>query len=104
VSAAGAASAIIDTEALSSGPSDMALHAGSQTVVAAQPIPDGVDIVRYGPSADCDENGQLNILDFVCFQQEWQAQSDKGDCDGNGLYNILDFVCFQGVFTQGGCG
>ena len=103
VSAAGAASAVIDTEALSAGPSDLALHAPSQTAVAAQPIPDGVDILRYGPSADCDDNGDLNILDFVCFQQEWQAQSEKGDCDGNGLYNILDFVCFQGVFTQGGC-
>lgn len=57
--------------------------------------------VGGGCAADCDENGQLNILDFVCFQNEWMQQSAKGDCDGNGLYNILDFVCFQNAFTSG---
>jgi hypothetical protein len=51
--------------------------------------------------ADCNDDGALNILDFVCFQGEWQAQTELGDCDGNDLYNILDFVCFQGVFQQG---
>jgi hypothetical protein len=51
--------------------------------------------------ADCDGNGLLNILDFVCFQAEWQNQTGAGDCDGNGLYNILDFVCFQGEFVKG---
>jgi hypothetical protein len=51
---------------------------------------------------DCDGNGALNILDFVCFQGEWQNQTDKGDCDGNGQFNILDFVCFQGEW-QAGC-
>jgi hypothetical protein len=55
---------------------------------------------------DCDGNGVANILDFVCFQQEWAAQTDLGDCDGNGTYNILDFVCFQQEwqkFAGGGC-
>ena len=53
--------------------------------------------------ADCNGDGSLDILDFVCFQQEWQQQSDLGDCDGNGQYNILDFVCYQQLF-QAGCG
>jgi hypothetical protein len=55
---------------------------------------------------DCNGDGTANILDFVCFQGEWQAQTEKGDCDVNGLYNILDFVCFQGAwqdFAEGGC-
>jgi hypothetical protein len=51
--------------------------------------------------ADCDGNGLLNVLDFVCFQGEWQSQTEAGDCDGNGMYNILDFVCFQGAFVKG---
>jgi uncharacterized membrane protein len=51
--------------------------------------------------ADCNADGALNILDFVCFQNEWNAQSEIGDCDANGVYNILDFVCFQGVFAAG---
>jgi len=52
--------------------------------------------------ADCNADGQLNILDFVCFQGEWQSQTSGGDCDANGLFNILDFVCFQSLF-QAGC-
>jgi outer membrane protein assembly factor BamB len=51
--------------------------------------------------ADCNNDGSLNILDFVCFQGEWQDQTAQGDCDDNGLYNILDFVCYQGVFLDG---
>ena len=54
-----------------------------------------------GCAADCDGSGSLNILDFVCFQNEWTAQTPAGDCDGNGSYNILDFVCFQDLFTAG---
>lgn len=51
--------------------------------------------------ADCDGNGALNVLDFVCFQLEWKSQTPKGDCDANGTYNVLDFVCFQAEFVQG---
>jgi hypothetical protein len=51
---------------------------------------------------DCDENGALNILDFVCYQGKFQAGDPGADCDGNGMLNILDFVCFQGEF-QAGC-
>lgn len=63
---------------------------------------DDVSLVPAGGCpADCDGNGELNVLDFVCFQLEWQDQTDKGDCDGNGSYDILDFVCYQQVFVQG---
>ncbi len=50
-------------------------------------------------AADCNEDGVLNILDFVCFQTEWQNQTAAGDCDGNGVYKILDLVCYLGVFS-----
>ena len=51
--------------------------------------------------ADCNADDTLNILDFVCFQQQWVQQSDAGDCDANAQLDILDFVCFQQLFTQG---
>jgi len=51
--------------------------------------------------ADCNADGQLNILDFVCFQGQWQAQAFAADCDANGQFDILDFVCFQGAFQLG---
>jgi hypothetical protein len=52
---------------------------------------------------DCDNNGNLNILDFVCFQNKFTDQNPEADCDGNGQFNILDFVCYQNKFTAG-CG
>jgi hypothetical protein len=52
-------------------------------------------------AADCDGSGELDVLDFVCFQSEWSAQSPDGDCNGDGVYDILDFVCFQTVFGAG---
>jgi len=51
---------------------------------------------------DCDANGVLNILDFVCYQQLFQSGDPGADCDANGVLNILDFVCFQQAF-QAGC-
>jgi hypothetical protein len=56
-----------------------------------------------GCAADCDGSGGLDVLDFVCFQNEWTAQTPTGDCNGDGSHDVLDFVCFQGVFVAG-CG
>jgi len=51
--------------------------------------------------ADCDTSGALNILDFVCFQQLFQAGDPAADVNGDGALNILDFVAFQQAFQQG---
>jgi hypothetical protein len=50
---------------------------------------------------DCNGDGALNILDFVCFQGLFQNGDNAADCNGDGALNILDFVCFQGAFQQG---
>jgi hypothetical protein len=54
-----------------------------------------------GCAADCNDDGQLNILDFVCFQGLFVAGDPAADCNDDGLLNILDFVCFQGTFVEG---
>jgi len=54
-----------------------------------------------GCPADCNGDANLDILDFVCFQTEWQQQTDFGDCNADGAYDILDFVCYQGLFQDG---
>jgi hypothetical protein len=53
-----------------------------------------IDDVRliHGCLADANADGVLNILDFVAFQQLWQAADQCADCDFNGAFNILDFV------------
>jgi len=52
--------------------------------------------------ADCNEDGELSILDFVCFQTEFSGGNlDKADCNDDGELSILDFVCFQTEFSAG---
>ena len=54
-------------------------------------------------TADCDGNGVLNILDFVCFQGLFVAGDVRADCDRSACadLNILDFVCYQQQFLAG---
>jgi len=51
--------------------------------------------------ADCNEDGELNILDFTCFQGLFVAGDPEADCNDDGELNVLDFICFQGEFTAG---
>jgi len=51
--------------------------------------------------ADCNSDGFLNILDFVCFQSLFVVQNLSADCNGDGEWSILDFICFQEAFQQG---
>jgi hypothetical protein len=53
-------------------------------------------------AADFNGDGDLSVLDFVAFQQAWQASEPAADCNGDGGWNVLDFVCFQQLF-QAGC-
>jgi hypothetical protein len=55
-----------------------------------------------GCDADVNGDGELSVLDFVAFQQLWQAGDPVADCDANADFNVLDFVCFQQLF-QAGC-
>jgi hypothetical protein len=52
--------------------------------------------------ADLNADGNLDLLDFIAFQNAWVAQQPLADCDANGAFNVVDFVCFQDLF-KGGC-
>jgi hypothetical protein len=60
----------------------------------------GLDTAE-GCAADFNGDGSLDVLDFVTFQEAWQAQDPAADCDGSGTFDVLDFVCFQQVFVAG---
>ena len=62
-----------------------------------------ITILGAACPADCDGNGALNVLDFVCFQGLFVSGDPAADCDGSGQLDVLDFVCFQGAFVAG-CG
>lgn len=51
--------------------------------------------------ADINGDGSLDILDFIAFQNAFQAQDPAADCNGCGCYDILQFICFQQKFVDG---
>ena len=75
-------------------------HAGWQ---AALTNPKGVCL----PDGACDcvpdfnGDGNLDILDFVAFQDAFVAGDPAADIDGDGSLSILDFVAFQNAFNAG---
>ncbi len=50
---------------------------------------------------DCEEDGDLDIFDFLCFQGEFANQTKYADCEGDGDWDVFDFLCFQGQFANG---
>lgn len=73
--------------------------------IEVQYVDDEFDVVQLevvvNCIGDCNDDGELNMLDFVCFQQEWTLQTLCGDCNGDGAYDILDFICFQNAWNDG---
>jgi YVTN family beta-propeller protein len=97
VSAAGAASTVLDETPLSSGPSDLVFSESRQMAMAAQPIPDGVDRVSFVPPGDLDHDGTVNINDFLLLLGVWGPCPDPpvpcpADLDGDGMVGITDFL------------
>lgn len=52
--------------------------------------------------ADCDHSMVLNLFDFLCFVNEFNAGGAYADCDGSGTLDLFDFLCFVNEFN-GGC-
>ncbi len=59
--------------------------------------------LRSTCEADCDEDADLTISDFICFQTRFAVGDTRADCDGDGGLTIDDFLCYQTLFAIG-CG
>jgi hypothetical protein len=57
--------------------------------------------VGGGCRADCNGDGELNIFDFLCFQNLFASSDPGADFDGDGRLTIFDFLAFQNEFTTG---
>ena len=51
--------------------------------------------------ADCDENGSVNTLDFVCFLNFYNTSDPRADVNGDGRVNTLDFIDFLNAYNEG---
>jgi len=51
--------------------------------------------------ADLNGDGDLDLLDFVAYQQAFTAGEPFADCNADGVLDVFDFVCFQKLFGSG---
>jgi hypothetical protein len=50
---------------------------------------------------DCDGSGTLDLFDFLCFVNAFNAGDPYADCDGSGTLDLFDFLCFVNEFNAG---
>ena len=65
--------------------------------------PFSVDFLRtslLAPAA-LDGNGALTLLDFLAFQNLFDAGDPLADFDGDGRFTLFDFLAFQNAFDAG---
>ncbi|MEQ8846099.1 MAG: GC-type dockerin domain-anchored protein [Phycisphaerales bacterium] len=51
--------------------------------------------------ADLDGDGELTVLDFLAFQNAFDAGDPLADIDRDGRFTIFDFLAFQTAFSAG---
>jgi len=62
----------------------------------------GVGQVRpFTCYADIDGNSQLDLFDFLAYQNLFDAGDLEADCDEDGDLTLFDFLCFQNAFDLG---
>ena len=63
----------------------------------------GLEVVPGGPACypDCDGDGALNLFDFLCFINGFNAADERADCNGDEKFDLFDFLCFTNSFNAG---
>ena len=96
MTAAGAASAIVQSIPLSTGPKEIALDPVTRTVLAVGPATDSVDIVTLpGGSAPCptdlDGSGATGFDDLLLVLTQYGGPG-SADLDGSGAVGFSDLL------------
>jgi hypothetical protein len=77
------------------------VEVGSDKAVYASDF-EGDRIVRITRcSANCDGNGSLDLFDFLCFVNKFNAADPYADFDVNGEHDLFDFLAFVNAFNAG---
>lgn len=51
--------------------------------------------------ADFNEDGALDLFDFLAFVNDFNAGGSRSDCDGNRTWDLFDFLCYVNAFNAG---
>ena len=54
-------------------------------------------------AADCNADGRLDVLAFMCFLNDYAAFDPYANTQADGFFNVQDFVAFMDRFAAG-CG
>jgi len=81
------------------------VSADGRTIVGRGVNPEGNTeawLARLGGCyADCTGGGGLDLFDFLCFVNRFNAGDPDADCDADGVLSLFDFLCFVNVFNAG---
>jgi hypothetical protein len=50
--------------------------------------------------SDCNHDGALDLFDFFCFVEEFNAGRDYADCTRDGRWDLFDFLCLENEFNS----
>jgi YVTN family beta-propeller protein len=102
ISAAGAASAIVEQLAMTSTPSDMVFSESQHLAVAALPIPDGVDLLGETPPCvgDVDGSGGVDLADLTLLLSQFGSFGPglSADLDADGDVDLADLTLLLSNF------
>jgi hypothetical protein len=76
-------------------------HGISMVTMLDPPVEGSAIIQVIGCYADCDLSGDLDLFDFLCFQNMFASGDPLADCDESGALDFFDFLCFQNEFAAG---
>lgn len=51
--------------------------------------------------ADCNQDGNVDTQDFICFLNLFTQLDPQADCNGDTIVNTLDFTCFLNAWNAG---
>jgi hypothetical protein len=60
-----------------------------------------ISLESGGCYADCTGDQGLDLFDFLCFVNDFNAEEGYADCDGNETFDLFDFLCFVNQFNAG---
>jgi len=102
IAASGPASAVIDSQPLTSTPADLAFHNGLGLALASLPVPDGVDVLPFGCGPDLDGNRIVSLADLTILLGNFGALSGAarldGDLDCDGDVDLADLTVQLAAF------
>ncbi len=61
----------------------------------------GLFVVRLECKPDCEQDGDLDVFDFLCFQNAFAANLPYADWEEDGDWDVFDFLAFQNSFAAG---